>query len=176
MEKRAPSEREGSSHRLPLYIKLAFAAGNFINVLGVSMWFPYNVTFFQKVLLLPPRSAGTIILVAQLAGALSTPFVGIWSDQTRCRFPGRRKVFHLMGMLAVASSFFFIWHECFSCENAPYHYQVLYYSSFAIVFEFGWAAIQVSQLSLIPELTTDRNVKVELNSIRYELQYVYKKY
>ena len=77
-------------------------------------------------------------------------------------------MFHLIGMLAVASSFFFIWHECLGCVNAPYNYQVLYYSSFAIVFEFGWAAIQVSQLSLIPELTTDKNVKVELNSIRYE--------
>ena len=157
----------GTGHEnLPLYSKLSFAVGNFINVLAVSMWFPYNISFFQKVLQLPPSSAGTIVLVAQIGGAISTPFIGVWSDSCHCRVPGRRKVFQLIGILCVACSFFFIWHECLGCTNTPVGYQVLYYSSFAIVFEFGWAATQVGQLSLIPVLTSDKSVKVELNSIR----------
>lgn len=154
------------SQPLPLHVKLAFAVGNFINVLAISMWFPYNVSFFQKVIQLPPSSAGTIVLIAQIGGAISTPFIGIWSDSCRCKLPGQRKVFQLIGLLCVASSFFFIWHDCLSCTAAPTEYLVLYYSCFAIVFEFGWAATQVGQLSLIPVLTSDKNVKVELNSIR----------
>ena len=78
-------------------------------------------------------------------------------------------MFQLVGVLAVASSFFFIWHDCLGCTNAPDSYKVLYYSSFAIVFEFGWAATQIGQLALIPELTSDKSVQVELNSIRYVL-------
>ena len=155
-----------SDKQLPLYSKIAFAVGNFINVLAVSMWFPYNVSFFQKVLQLPPSSAGTIVLIAQIGGAVSTPFIGMWSDSCKCRIPGQRKVFQLIGIFCVAGSFFFIWHDCLSCTSAPVEYQVLYYSCFAIVFEFGWAATQIGQLSLIPILTSDKNTKVELNSIR----------
>ena len=159
------SQESSKDHRLSLFRRIAFGSGHFLNVLAISMWFPYNVTFFQKVLELPPKSTGTIVLIAQAAGAISTPFVGMWSDQTRCRY-GRKKIFHLLGLAAIASTFFFIWHECFGCSDTPYSYQVLYFSSFAAVFEFGWAAIQVAQLSLIPELSADKHMKVELNSIR----------
>ena len=151
---------------LPLYSRVAFATGNFINVLAISMWFPYNVSFFQKVLLLPPRSAGTIVLIAQIGGAISIPFLGLWSDQCVCRVPGRRKIFQLIGILSLSCSFFFIWHDCLGCSDTPPSYQVLYYSSFAIVFEFGWAATAIGQLALIPELTTNKSIQVELNSIR----------
>lgn len=151
---------------LPRYRRIAFGTGHVLPVLGAAMWFAYNVTFFTKVLKLPPKSAGTIILIGQVAGAISTPFIGVWSDQSRCKYPGRRKVFHLVGVLSVALSFFFIWHECLGCQYAPPDYQVVYFASFAAVFQFGWAAVQVSQLSLIPELATEKSIKVELNSIR----------
>jgi len=152
--------------RLRLYERIFFGTGHVINVLAVSMWFPYNVTFFQKVLLLPPKDTGTIILIAQAVGAICTPFVGLWSDQTRCRYPGRRKIFHLIGVGAIACSFFFVWHECLGCSEVSDGYKVLYYASFAIVYQFGWTSVQIAQLSLIPELTNDKNIKVELNSTR----------
>ena len=142
-----------------------------MNVVGISMWFPYNVTFYQKVLGIPPRSTGTIILIAQIFGAISLPFLGLWSDQTHLKY-GRRKIFHLVGVSAVAASFFFIWHECITCAGDPPLYQVIYFASFAIVFEFGWAATQIAQLSLIPELSSDKHVQVGLNALRSaELQF-----
>lgn len=150
----------------PFYRRIAYGTANFTNLLAVSMWFPYSVAFYQKVLLLPARSAGTIILAGQIGGALSTPLIGDWSDRCRCKVPGRRKVFQLIGMACVVLSFFFIWHECLGCASAPVDYKVLYYSSFAIMFQFGWAATQLGQVSLIPELTSDKKIQVELNSIR----------
>lgn len=150
----------------PFYRRVAYGTANFINVLAVSMWFTYNVGFYQKVLQLPPKSAGTIVLAAQIGGAVSTPFIGVWSDHCRCKTPGRRKVFQLIGVASVALSFFFMWHDCLGCSAAPVQYQVLYYSCFAVLFEFGWGATQIGQLSLIPELTTDKSIQVELNSIR----------
>lgn len=153
----------------PLYRRVAYGTANFTNLLAVSMWFTYSVAFYQNVLLLPAKSAGTVILAAQIGGAVSTPFIGVWSDNCRCKIPGRRKVFQLIGVLSVAASFFFMWHECLGCSMAPVQYRVLYYSCFAVVFEFGWAATQIGQLSLIPELTSDKSIQVELNSIRYVL-------
>ena len=163
-------EHQEKRKSLPLYRRLAFGTGNFINVLAVSMWFPYNVSFFQKVIQLPPKSAGTIVLVAQVGGAVSTPFIGLWSDLCVCRVPGRRKIFQLIGILSLSCSFFFIWHDCLGCQGVSDPYKVLYYSCFAIVFEFGWAATQVGQLSLIPELTVSKSIQVELNTIRYSAQ------
>ena len=49
---------------------------------------------------------------------------------------------------------------------------MLYWASFIIVFQFGWASVQVSHLALIPELTHHLSEKsgeaerVGLNSIR----------
>ena len=150
---------------LSFFRRIAFATGHVLHVLGGAMWYPYDVTFFSQVLLLPASSVGTIILVGQWAGAFGTPLIGIWSDHTRLR-RYRRKVFHLAGVLLGAASFFFMWHACINCSNASVSYQVLYFSLFSALFQFSWACSQIAQLSMIPELTNDRNIKVELNSIR----------
>ena len=150
---------------LPFFRRVAFATGHVLHVLAVAIWYPYDVTFFTQVLQLPPNAVGTIVLVGQWVGAFGTPLVGIWSDHTRLR-RYRRKVFHLAGILLGAASFFFIWHACFNCSNAPVEYRVLYFSLFAAMFQFSWACSQIAQLSMIPELTNDRNIKVELNSMR----------
>lgn len=151
--------------KLTWYRKLSFASGHFMNVVAISMWFPYNITFFQKVLLLPPSDAGTIILIAQISGAVSLPFFGMWSDQTVLKY-GRRKVFHLFGTLATGLVLFFMWHKCLGCSAAPAKYQVVYFTSFAMVFQFGWAATQIAQLSLIPELVPDKGAQVGINAMR----------
>ena len=156
---------ENETRRLTWYKKLSFTSGHFMNVVGSSIWFPYSVIFFQKVIGLPPSDTGTVILVAQVAGAVSLPFIGMWSDQTVLRY-GRRKIFHLAGILATGLVLFFLWHECLGCSDAPPEYQVIYFTSFAVVFQFGWAATQIAQLSLIPELVRDKTEQVGLNAMR----------
>ena len=148
------------------HTKVAFASGHFLNVMSWALWFPYNVTFFTKVLELPPSITGDIILTVQVVGAFSQPFMGTWSDQTSSKF-GKRKIFQLLGMVAISASFFFLWHECITCSHASPRYQVLYFSSFGIVFIAGWAAITISQLSLVPELAPNKDAVVQLNALRY---------
>ena len=86
--------------------------------------------------------------------------------------PGRRKIFHLLGLLGMAASFFFMWHECLGCSATPVPYQVLYFSCLVVIFEFSRASAYISQLALIPELTADKSVQVELVSIRYNKIYL----
>lgn len=164
-QEEAPGVHRRDQEKLPLLQCLAFGTGHMVNVLAVAgMWFPYGLLFFENVLNIPPGSTGTILIVAQVAGAVFLPFIGMWSDNCECSY-GRRKIFHLLGLFAYIT-FFFVWHECFGCENVADGYKVVYYSSFAVLFQFGWAATQIAQLSLVPELTSDRNEKVKLNSIR----------
>jgi Na+/melibiose symporter-like transporter len=56
---------------------------------------------------------------------------------------------------------------CITCENAPEWARFYYYAPFVVIFQFGWAATQISHLSLIPQLTTNDNERVALNAIRY---------
>lgn len=155
--------------KLPALQRIAFGTGHILNIMAVvGMWYPYSVTFFQKVLRLSASSTATIVLISQVVGAIVTPFIGVWSDSCVCSY-GRRKIFHLIGIISVASSFFFIWFQCIGCEGVEDSYKIVYYSSFAIVFQFGWACTQICQLALIPELASSKAAKVELNSIRLDM-------
>lgn len=157
---------EGEQQKLSLFFRLAFGMGNMLNVLSVvGLWFPYAVSFFNKVLSLNPRQVGTIYLVGQVAGGIFTPLSGILSDVCKCRIYGRRKILHLLGVLSTASSFYFLWHSCYGCKSELS--QTIYFSVFAIMFQFGYAAMQVAPLALVPELATSKQMKVELNSIRF---------
>nr|CAD7399561.1 unnamed protein product [Timema poppensis] len=128
----------------------------------------------QKVPVSIPMSSslsGAILLVGQVADALATPFVGIHSDKDDdfwlCRY-GRRKTWHLLGTLCVLASFPFIFSPCLNCEHSHHIAQLVYYSAFVIIFQFGWASVQISHLSLIPDLTPSEHERTGLISIRLD--------
>lgn len=153
--------------KLSLLQYLAYGTGHMLNVLTVAgMWYPYSVAYYEKVQQLSPDNVGILLFVSQISGAVFTLFIGTWSDNCKCYY-GRRKLFNLIGLIATCCSFFFIWHDCFGCEGDTAGYKLLYYTSFAVVFQFGWVAIQLSHLALLPELTSEKSEKVGLNSIRW---------
>ncbi|XP_008563246.1 PREDICTED: major facilitator superfamily domain-containing protein 12-like, partial [Galeopterus variegatus] len=70
--------------------------------------------------------------------------------------------------VCVLLSFPFIFSPCLGCGAAtPEWAALLYYGPFIVIFQFGWAATQISHLSLIPELVTNDHEKVELTALRY---------
>lgn len=80
-------------------------------------------------------------------------------------------------------SFFFVFSECYLCHYAALRFgrvfHVLYWAILASLFNIGWASVQVmkvdnrslivqvSHMSLVPELTQDESERVQLNSARY---------
>lgn len=67
--------------RLPLGTYLAYGMGHILNDVCASMWFTYLLVFMHWVLGFSNTQAGTLLLIGQVADALSTPFVGYFSDQ-----------------------------------------------------------------------------------------------
>ncbi|CAB1456737.1 unnamed protein product [Pleuronectes platessa] len=149
--------------------KLSYALGHFLNDLCASMWFTYLLVFYHSVLGFRNTNAGVLLLVGQVADALSTPLIGYESDRKPgCGNYGRRKTWHLVGTLSVVLSFAFIFNQCLGCNPlTPQWVSLTYFIPFIIVFQFGWAATQISHLSLIPELVTCEDAKVELTAYRY---------
>uniref|UniRef100_A0A674PIF3 Major facilitator superfamily domain containing 12a n=1 Tax=Takifugu rubripes TaxID=31033 RepID=A0A674PIF3_TAKRU len=154
---------------LPVFRRLSYAVGHFFNDLCASMWFTYLLVFYHSVLGLQNANAGVLLLVGQVADALCTPLIGYESDRTAgCGNYGKRKTWHLVGTLSVLLSFNFIFNECVGCSSiTPQWASVTYFIPFIIIFQFGWAAIQISHLALIPELVTCEHARVELTAYRY---------
>ncbi|XP_068127275.1 major facilitator superfamily domain-containing protein 12 isoform X3 [Hyperolius riggenbachi] len=149
--------------------KLSYATGHFLNDLCASMWFTYFLLYFHSVLGFNSFYAGVLLFVGQVADGLCTPLVGYESDQHAGRLSyGRRKSWHLIGTLSVILSFPFIFNPCFGCtENTPQWVGLIYFIPFIVIFQFGWAASQISHLSLIPDLAKNTHDKVELTAFRY---------
>ncbi len=160
----AGKEDEEPKQTLLIYQKIAVGAGLVLPIMAIATWYTYSVAFFEKVLGMPAKPTGTVILIGQSAGALSAPFVGIWSDQSNCRW-GRKKTTHFIGAVAIAVSFAIIWHECISCGDTSSAYQTVYFASFAALTLIGTTTTQTAILALIPELATDEKTNVEINSI-----------
>lgn len=154
---------------LPPLLKLSYAVGHVLNDLCASMWFTYLLVFYHSVLGFQNTYAGVLLLVGQIADGICTPLIGYESDRTPgCGNYGKRKTWHLVGTLSVLVSFAFIFNQCLGCgPQTPQWVSLTYFLPFIIVFQFGWAATQISHLSLIPELGSCEHAKVELTAYRY---------
>uniref|UniRef100_A0A4W3GEB8 Major facilitator superfamily domain containing 12a n=1 Tax=Callorhinchus milii TaxID=7868 RepID=A0A4W3GEB8_CALMI len=154
---------------LSLCHRLCYAVGHFLNDLCASLWFTYLLLYIHAVLGFSSAGAGALLLVGQLADALSTPIIGLEADHgPACGCCGRRKTWHLVGTVCVALSFPFIFNPALGRTPAtPEWAQLVYFLPFVVIFQFGWAATQISHLSLIPELASSQQEKVELTAFRY---------
>ena len=157
---------EKKPDRLSHVARLSYGVGHVMNDLCASMWFTHLLIFYQKVVQLSSVGAGTLLLIGQIVDGLATPLVGIESDRSTFTKYGRRKVWHIGGSIAVALTFPFIFNLCIGCENSDHWALFIYYVPFIVVFQIGWAAVQISHLSLIPDLAYSGDEKVILNALR----------
>ena len=83
---------------------------------------------------------------------------------------GQRKAWHLIGVVCVLMSFPFIFSLCLVCDENTHQYaKLVYFSSFMLIFQFGWACSQISHLSAIPALAQNQNERTSLTAIRYSV-------
>ncbi|XP_061681322.1 major facilitator superfamily domain-containing protein 12-like [Syngnathoides biaculeatus] len=165
MEPCVPVESERT---LPLCRRLCYAVGHFLNDLCASMWFTYVLVYLHSVLGLRSTFAGVLLLIGQVADGVCTPLIGYESDRFPCRRYGKRKSWHLLGTICVIATFPFNFNPCLACSaSTPQWAKIIYFTPFIIIAQFGWAATQISHLSLIPELVSSESGKVELTAYRY---------
>ncbi|XP_028176339.1 major facilitator superfamily domain-containing protein 12-like isoform X1 [Ostrinia furnacalis] len=151
-------------------LQLGYGIGHILNDVCASLWFTYFLVFFHLVLEFSASQAGNLMLIGQIVDAVSTPFVGYHSDRTdnaiSARY-GKRKLWHLFGTACVLASFPFIFSQCIGCSMTHKWAQMFYFAAFILIFQIGWAAVQISHLSLIPELAHDDHTRSHLTAVRY---------
>ncbi|XP_047024303.1 major facilitator superfamily domain-containing protein 12-like isoform X1 [Helicoverpa zea] len=146
---------------------LLFGLGHVYNDLCAAMWFSYMMLFFQAVLDMRAVVAGAMLLLGQVIDALATPVVGVLAD----RF-GSLKAWHLTGCVLVTCTFPLLFVRCWGCwvTDDPDYLQwwmPIYYGVLIVVFQIGWAVVQISHLAMIPAISDNLQVRADLTSIRY---------
>ncbi|GMF40511.1 unnamed protein product [Phytophthora fragariaefolia] len=152
---------------------LAYGVGHVLNDMCASTWFSYLLVFLLHAVDMSPVDSAVVMFCGQIADGVATPLVGVFSDRSS-GLPalglGRRKTWLLVGSLLVVLCFFLVFGACaprwFSPEPSRL-VLLVYYSAAASIFNVGWAAVQVSHMAMVPELSDDDNVRCVLNSTRY---------
>lgn len=175
-----------NSGRIATSTKIAYALGHVFNDLAAAMWFSYTLIYLQRVALLEPIVAGALLLLGmysiylcandatlvillinvrtifiqgQVIDAIMTPIFGFLIDHY-CN----KKIWHIVGSVMVTLSFPVIFGGFVNLSTTVV--MLLYVTSITI-FQTGWAAVQISHLSMIPSLTNSVLARADLTAIRY---------
>lgn len=134
-----------------------------LNDLTAACWFTYLLIFLNDIGL-SPWQAGSVMMSGQLADAVATLLAGRLIDSF-----GFFKRWHFGGTLLTTLSFSSVFGGCLICtllSSSSTALQTLSYAFFAAIFNCGWAATQVSHMSLVNCLTRNPSSRVALNSCR----------
>lgn len=151
-------------HKLPVSQKFCYGVGHILNDLAANAWFSYLIIYLTKVARLSNSHTGLVAMLGQVTDGICTPITAILNDKTVCRY-GRRKIWHLIGTICVSITFPLLFTHLLG-DGVSASLKLAYYISIAAVFQFGWGCVQISHLSLIPEIAIRESEKVELNAIR----------
>ncbi|KAG8391343.1 hypothetical protein BUALT_Bualt01G0178000 [Buddleja alternifolia] len=140
-----------------------YGVGHMLNDITSACWFTYLLVFLTDIGL-PPRDAAIVMLSGQIADGFTTIFAGELIDRY-----GRFKVWHIAGSVLVAVSFSSVFGGCLPCKiigSNSSSMQTIGYSFFAAIFNVGWAATQVSHMSMVNCITLNSTSRVVLASAR----------
>lgn len=150
-----------NNHRLSFCQKFAYGIGHIHNDISAALWFTYTLIFFQVVAETGSLIAGILLFIGQAVDAVATPICGYIMAQS-----GNRKKWHAFGSVLVATSFPVIFTAQPGLVNTP-RLLFLYFSVAIIIFQIGWAIVQISHLSLIPEISSLAEERSQLTALRY---------
>lgn len=140
-----------------------YGVGHMLNDITSACWFTYLLVFLTDIGL-SPGDAAIVMLWGQVADGFMTAFSGELID----RF-GHFKLWHGAGSLLVSVSFSSVFGGCILCQifgTDSSTLQTIGYSIFAAIFNIGWAATQVSHMSMVNCMTLNPTSRVVLASCR----------
>ena len=142
----------------------SYGIGHFMNDLCASCWFFFLSYYLMEIVDIGEYNTGYVMLAGQVADAVATPLVGIFSDKTDSKL-GKRTPWYIGGTILVVLSFTFIFVKLLP-ENSSKTLTLIYYIVFASLFNIGWASVQVSHMALVPSLSLNKKNKDLMIRIR----------
>ncbi|XP_011041985.1 PREDICTED: major facilitator superfamily domain-containing protein 12-like [Populus euphratica] len=140
-----------------------YGVGHMLNDITAACWFTYLLLFLTEIGL-SPRDAAIVMLAGQIADGFATVFAGELID----RF-GHFKIWHGAGSILAAISFSSVFGGCLPCKilaSCSPIIETISYSTFAAIFNVGWAATQVSHMSMVNCISLNSTSRVVMTSCR----------
>jgi Na+/melibiose symporter-like transporter len=166
------SSRENSSREEKIKVKgddltkvniFSYGIGHFLNDLCAACWF-FFLSYYLVDIINIKEYAGYVMLAGQVADAIATPLVGIFSDKTNTSC-GKRTPWYICGTFLVVVSFTLIFVKVIPDDSSD-ALKLAYYIIFPSLFNIGWAAVQVSHMALLPSITLNKKNKDLMIKIR----------
>jgi Na+/melibiose symporter-like transporter len=142
----------------------SYGVGHFMNDLCASCWFFFLSYYLANIIKIGRSNAGYVLLAGQLADALATPTVGILSDKTNTRL-GKRTPWYIAGSILVSITFTLLFIKVIPDDSSE-TMVLMYYITMGALGNIGWAAVQVSHMALLPQISLNKKHKDMMNRIR----------
>ncbi|XP_047963409.1 major facilitator superfamily domain-containing protein 12-like [Salvia hispanica] len=142
---------------------LYYGVGHMLNDITSACWFTYLLVFMTDIGLSPSDAA-----IVMLSGQIADGFMTVFSGELIDRY-GSFKLWHAAGSLLVAASFSSVFGGCMPCKiigSYSSSAQTISYSVFAAIFNIGWAATQISHMSMVNCITLNSTSRVVMTSCR----------
>ena len=161
----------------------AYSVGHVYNDLWWTIWFMYLLYFLIDVVKASPSVATIAILSGQIADGLATNIIGFLIDKTDTKI-GKSTPWYIFGTLLIIPSFLLTFNKCVFCDliwgedstacnnNVSNIIYYLYYMLFPALFNIGWAAVQISTMSIVPTITFNQHRRDSLVNFRNAFTYV----
>ena len=145
-----------------------YSVGHFANDLCASMWFIYLSYYLLYVVKLSQSISGLCLLSGQIADGITTPIVGLLSDRVDFKC-GKRNAWYYVGSLLVAPAFLciFVDFNFFGSEGG----KNAWYLIWPAIFNIGWAAVQISHLAIVNQLSYSQRKRDKMVVNRNGLTY-----
>lgn len=155
-----------AADRLPFFRKVAYGLGSSCDMWGHWLYPSMAYPVFNLYLGVPPHLIGVVLMINRLADALSDPFFGWLSDNTRTRF-GRRRPFILIGALLSGLGLPLLFLASPTWSPTQLFWFML---SSALLYVPLMSCFNLPYQSLGAELTPDYDERTSVMSIRGALQ------
>ncbi len=145
-----------------LLTKIGYGVGDISAAIVTQVTGFFLAAFLLDVALLRPGAISLILLISNLADAVTDPVVGNLSDRTRSRW-GRRRPWLLFGAVPFGLVFFMQWVVPPFNETGLFFYYLL----MAILLKVAYTVVNVPYTALTPEIAQDYDERTSLTGYRF---------
>ena len=143
--------------KVSLYQKLSYGSGSLVNnLLGAAI--PIMAMVLNIGLKMDPILVGILMALPRFTDALTDPFMGYVSDNTKSKW-SRRRPYILFGAISAGVLFALLWQLPPGRSESFYFW---YFLVGSIIFYFGYTIFATPWVALGYELTPDYNERTRL--------------
>ncbi len=126
----------------------------------------YFSLFLTSVVHLSMEQAGFIMMIAMVWDAIVDPFIGIMNDRTRSKH-GKHRRYIILATPLFCLSFALMWNGFGLDGEAEPVKTMIYYIVVYILYKTAYSLVDVSHVSMLPELAPEYDLRTQYNSVGY---------